>query len=408
MKILFLTLLNFNPADNGNPIYSDLLAEFVRNGHEVYIVQPCERRDGGVTSIAEFSGFKVLSVGIGNIQKCNLIEKGLTTLTLTGKYRRAIKRHFGNIRFDMVLYTTPPVTLAGVIKAEKKRNKAFCYLILKDIFPQNAVDLGMLKKHGIRAVPYRYFRYQEKKLYALSDFIGCMSGANRTYLLEHNESINPRCVNICPNSAYIQPFEKDGESRRAAREKYGIPQDKTVLIYGGNIGKPQNVDFIARCIGNAARDDSLFFVIVGAGTGYASLKTYVGQSGLSNCLMLNMLPRPTYEKLVAACDIGLIFLDYRFSIPNFPSRLLSYLQAGIPILAATDRTSDVGDFLEEHAIGVKCPSDNPESFYQAVQRIKGMSVMPDDVLAVFREHFDVKYSYDAIMEGYNSHEDYNQ
>ena len=115
------------------------------------------------------------SMQIGNIQKTNLIEKGISTLEIEQQYINAIKKYFNNEKFDLVLYATPPITFCKVIEFVKKRDGAFAYLMLKDIFPQNAVDLCMLKKSGFRGIAYKYFRSKEKHLYEISDKIGLIT-----------------------------------------------------------------------------------------------------------------------------------------------------------------------------------------------------------------------------------------
>ena len=73
--------------------------------------------------------------------------------------------------------------------------------------------------------------------------------------------------------------------------------------------------------------------------------------------------------LVRACDIGLIFLDHRFTIPNFPSRLLSYLENKIPIIAATDVNSDLGRIAEENGFGYWCESVKAQAFTELVDKM---------------------------------------
>ena len=90
----------------------------------------------------------------------------------------------------MILYSTPPITFCGVVEYFQKRDNAKTYLMLKDIFPQNAVDLGMMKTTGAKGLIYKYFRKQEKKLYAISDRIGCMSQANVEYVLKDNPEVS--------------------------------------------------------------------------------------------------------------------------------------------------------------------------------------------------------------------------
>ena len=365
MNVLFLTLANLQSVQ-AHGIYEDLLREFTRRGHGVYIVSPAERRLGEETRLIRKDDCTVLRVKTGNIQKTNLLEKGVSTVLLEGQFIRAIHRHLADVTFDLVLYSTPPVTLARVVRSVKERDGAKTYLLLKDIFPQNAVDLGILAKTGLKSVLYRFFRAKEKQLYALSDRIGCMSQANVDFLLAHNPEIAPGKVEVCPNS--VEPVEVSvtAERRVELREQYGVPQDKTVFLYGGNLGRPQGIPFVIDCL-NANQDrEDCFFVICGTGTEYPKLQAWMDAARPKNVLLLNGLPKEEYEDFVPACDVGLLFLDHRFTIPNFPSRLLSYMQAGLPVLCCTDPNTDVGDVAEQGGFGWKCLSSDISAFRGAV------------------------------------------
>lgn len=108
MNVLFLSLLDFNSIEEHN-IYSDLLREFVKYGHNVYAVSPVERRLNLETYIVSEENVRILKLRIGNIQKTNVIEKGLSTLMVGRQYIEGVKRYFKGIRFDLVLYPTPPL-----------------------------------------------------------------------------------------------------------------------------------------------------------------------------------------------------------------------------------------------------------------------------------------------------------
>lgn len=168
---------------------------------------------------------------------------------------------------------------AGVVEYIKRRDHARTYLLLKDIFPQNAVDIGILKKSGLKGLIYRYFRAKEKKLYAISDRIGCMSQANVDYLLRQDPELDPAKVELCPNS--VEPLERTitAERRRELREKYGIPQDKTVFLYGGNLGRPQGVPFIMDCLRACRNRQDCFSSSAAAARSFRLCKPLPKQSG---------------------------------------------------------------------------------------------------------------------------------
>ena len=399
MNILFLTTGRLNNIED-HGIYPDLLRAFREQGHQIYQVSAYERRTGQRTVYKEENGTYALRVKIGNITKCNLIEKGISTLLIEGQYKAAVRKYMSDARFDLILYSTPPITLVKVVEWIKQRDGAKTYLLLKDIFPQNAVDIGMMRKSGVKGLLYRYFRRKEKKLYAVSDRIGCMSQANVDYVLKHNPEIDPNKVEICPNSIEVQDMSVTPGIRAQLREKYGIPQDKKVFVYGGNLGKPQGIPFIIECLKSQMDNPEMFFLIVGDGTEYRKLKAFFDSEKPANMKLMKRLPKEDYDTMVAACDVGMIFLDHRFTIPNFPSRLLSYMQADLPVLCCTDPNTDVGKICEDNGFGWWCESNDIEAFGEKVNAAisADLSAMGEAGFAYLNQHYTAEEAYRIIME----------
>lgn len=399
MKILFLTIGRMGSIDDCG-IYPDLLRCFKNNGHKVYTVSPYEKRTGLSTELIEDNGAYMLHVAIGNITKCNMIEKGISTLQIESKFLAAIKKYFADVKFDLVMYSTPPITFDKVIRYVKKRDNAKTYLLLKDIFPQNAVDIGIMSKSGIKGFIYKYFRNKEKRLYAVSDRIGCMSEANVDYVLKHNPEVSAEKVEICPNSIEVRDLRIDEETRISLRNKYGIPLDKKVFVYGGNLGKPQGIPFIIKCLKKLENSDA-YFLIVGDGTEYSKLETYFNDANPKNMKLMSRLPKEDYDRMIAACDVGVIFLDYRFTIPNFPSRLLAYMQAGLPVLACTDSNTDVGKVITNGKFGWWCKSDDAEAVSCTVSEIlklDDLAEFSDNAVNCLNSQYSVEKAYDTILE----------
>lgn len=396
MNILFLSIGSLNNIENKG-IYTDLMRQFRDNGHQVYIVSPRERRLKKPTEYRKENGVHLLKVKIGNIRQNNLIEKGIATLMIEGQFLRAIKKHFEDITFDLVIYSTPPITFEKVIRYIKKRDKAKSYLLLKDIFPQNAIDLNMFSKNS---VIYKFFRLKESRLYNISDFIGCMSQANIDFLYKQNTQISVGYLEICPNSIDPTPIEKDVNQIVRTREKYNVPNDRIVFIYGGNLGKPQGINFLIDCLHANKSNQHVFFIIAGSGTEFNKVKAYFDKEQPTNALLLKELPQKDYEELVNSCDVGLIFLDHRFTIPNFPSRLLSYMQSSMPVLAATDPNTDIGHVMEQGGFGLWCESNNVEQFNKKLQQLYYSKVrreMGRNARAYLEQNYTSKHSYDIIM-----------
>lgn len=406
MNVLFLTLLDFSSLSERD-IYTDLLREFVRDGNNVYVISPVEKNKNVATYIINDNNVKIIKLRIGNIQKSrNLVEKGWSTLWLENQIINAIKKFLSDVKFDLVLYSTPPITICKAIEFVKQRDNAKTYLMLKDIFPQNAVDLGMLSKSGLTGLVYRYFRNKEKKLYALSDYIGCMSKANVDYIIKHNPEIDSSKIEICPNSIEPVDMSVSTEQREDIRRRYGIPLDKTVFVYGGNLGKPQGIPFLIECL-KTAKDTGAFFLIVGDGTEYGLIEQYVKSDKPKHVKLIRRLPKDEYDAMVGSCDVGMLFLDHRFTIPNYPSRLLSYMQAKLPVLAVTDPNTDVGKDIVDGGYGWWCESLNLSAFTRLIR-----VAMNSDTRNMGKKAFDclekkhsVSFSYNAILSNIEKYYD---
>lgn len=401
MNIIFLTMSRITEISSRG-IYIDLMRKFRDEGHNVCIVTPHERSFGKPTELEQVDGVNILGVKTLNLQKTSVIEKGLGQVLVERQYKRAIKKYLKGVNFDLILYSTPPITFPKVIKYLKQHNKgAKTYLLLKDIFPQNAVDIGMMKKTGIKGILYRFFRNKEKTLYRMSDYIGCMSPANVDYVLKHNPEITPSRVEVAPNSIDLNENINDGNNghKKIIREKYELPTDRPIFIYGGNLGKPQGIPFLIQCLDANANRTDCHFVVIGSGTERKKLVDWYEAHHPKSVTIMEKLPKEDYDQLASSCDVGLIFLDHRFTIPNYPSRLLPYLENKMPIIAATDPNCDTGKIAEANGYGYWCESNSVEAFSQVVDKMIASDIkeMGENGYKFLCENYLIQNTYNAII-----------
>lgn len=403
MNILFLTMSTGFTDIETSGIYTDLMRKFRNEGHDVYILYPNERRTGKHTELNVTGKIHCLGVRTLNVTKTNIIEKGIGQLLLERQFKSALKKYFGSVRFDIILYSTPPITFNKVIKYAKaiSGDRSLTYLLLKDIFPQNAVDLGMMRTTGLRGVLYKVFRNKEKELYRISDWIGCMSPANVRYIIEHNPEIDPTKVEHAPNSIEIISSDINlNGSCRIIREKYRLPADKPIFIYGGNLGLPQGIPYLIECLEANSNRKDCHFLVVGSGTYYQTLEDWYKLRTPDSVTVLNGLPKVEYDQLVRACQVGLIFLDYRFTIPNFPSRLLSYLENRMPVICATDPNCDMGTIAEDNHFGYYVSSNSVDAFTASVDKMlaSDMERMGERGYEYLKATYSVDNTYNSIIK----------
>ncbi|MEO8515770.1 MAG: glycosyltransferase family 4 protein [Flavobacterium sp.] len=401
MKILFLTLAKITTLEERG-IYTDLLRKFRDAGDEIYVVSPIERREKQTTNLVKEGNVEILRVKTLNIQKVKLIEKGLATLTIEHLFLRAIKTYFSDIKFDLVLYSTPPITFTKVISYVKKKDDAYSYLLLKDIFPQNAVDIKMIRKNSLI---HRFFLAKEKKLYQVSDTIGCLSPANYDFLFQHNRWLTKEKVEVNPNT--IEPITLNYSviQKQEIITKYNLPENKRIFVYGGNLGKPQGLEFLLETIAEC-KEEKAFFLIVGSGTEYEKINTWFQTNQPTNAKLLKGLPKNDYDLLLSACEVGLVFLHKDFTIPNFPSRLLSYLEMKMPVISATDPNTDIGDVIEQYQCGYKVLSGDGIAIQNAIKALchdeEKFAIMKENAWQLLQKEYTVEKSYQLIANRFNS------
>lgn len=395
-KILLLTLAW--PIKGQTNIYKDLMDEFFDNGHEVFVLTTLERRFGKKSLFYTDNGIKVHRVACGNITETGYVEKIVSLLLLNRLFISTDNRHFDNVFFDIILISTPSITLSSVAYKLKKRHKAFLYLLLKDMWPQGAVDAGVLKKNW---PIWRFFRYHEKKMYKTADKIGCMSRAAIQFLLTNNPDVESRKVEVCPNS--LRENQHQHLDKKPLLNRYNIPSNKLLIIYGGNISLSHGFDFLLECIDHV-KTNNVHFVIVGSGTHFNKVKITINEKNLDNITLLKRLPYTDYRKLLACADFGIVLLNRQYTVPQFPSKAIDYLRLGKPVLSITNNNADIGSIIENNRAGFAITSYKKKDFAEIIEKIisnpEVINQASHKAKDLFKREYTTRVCYNRIMNSY--------
>lgn len=343
MNVLFLMFV-FPDMNKSFNMYTALAEEFQKDGHNVSVIAPADK--GEKTSVKSEKGLNVLRVRTLPLKNVPAVIKGFSNLLLPWLYGKAIRKHKKDAHYDLIVIPTPPITLAGLAWTLKKKHNAQVYLILRDIFPQNAVDLGFFRKGGLI---HRYFRNKERKLYRLADCIGCMSPANIQYIINNNPGLDRSRLHELKNFQIL--YEKEFFLNQDLRVKYDL-ENRFVVVFGGNMGKPQQLENVIELASRCMKYQDVLFLLLGEGIMVERLSNTIREKGVSNIRIINTIPKREYQDLLSVCDVGLISLNERFTIPNIPSKTLDYFNVGLPVLASIDSATDYNMILEEAGAGL--------------------------------------------------------
>ncbi|SHM59589.1 glycosyltransferase family 4 protein [Gracilibacillus kekensis] len=386
MNVLFL-MLNYPFDKKREHMYKDLSREFAKQGHNVYVAALLENKNGNETFVQKEENHQILWIKAGNYFEVNKFRKGLTALLLPLYFNNAIDKHFKGIHFDLVIYPTPAITLYYTVKNLKQKYKDAKYLlVVKDIFPQNALDINMIKRGPV----YSFFRNIEKKIYNISDYLGCMSQQNIEYLKAHND-INEQKFFILENWSSVYTVNKPTDrALENLKNKYELNQ-KFVCTFGGNISPANELEFLIELADKLHKENinDVQFLIIGKGIAKNKIKEILKRKKLPNVKMYDFVPTEEYDQLLALSDVGLVNLNRNYTIPNIPSKTLNLMRIGKPVLAATDARTDYDKLITEDAnCGLWCETGDIGTYYRNFMSLKDSKSLREQFSKNARHYFE--------------------
>jgi len=344
MRILLLVVYYLPSTMSSATLIHDLAVEFQRLGHEPIVVAPDESilQDHQVSCE---NGIKVLRVRTGKIKSATKFVRAFNEIRLSRTIWKQGKQFFGENPCDLIIYYSPSIFFSSLVKKLKRKFSCPSYLILGDIFPQWAVETGVLRKGLI----YRYFKYKERQNYEAADVIRVQSPANLLYFKDNGLDKKYR-LEVLYNWTSLAEEHAPSTTYRI---RLGL-QNKVVFFYGGNIGVAQDVDNIVRLADNLRNEPTAYFLLVGGGSEVSRLKAIIELKGLTNIAIHDPVNHQEYLSMLSEFDVGLISLDRRLRSHNFPGKMMSYMYYSKPILASINPGNDLKEMLEDNKAGLVC------------------------------------------------------
>jgi glycosyltransferase involved in cell wall biosynthesis len=231
-----------------------------------------------------------------------------------------------------------------------------------------------------------------------------MSPANVKYIVERFQELKHK-VEENPNSIDLSRVVTLRMDPKAVLERWGIPTNSVIFLYGGNLGIAQGTTFLLSLLSESKVFENVYFLIVGDGADYSVLKDWFDKNQPTNAKLIRTLPKTAFDELAACCDVGLILLRKEFTIPNFPSRLLTYMENKMPVLAITDKVSDIGSIAENAGFGIWCCYGDKEAALSHISFLNNNPEIRSEMGKIgfdyMKGQYDVKHSYNKIIDPIN-------
>jgi glycosyltransferase involved in cell wall biosynthesis len=322
----------------------DLSLEFVRQGHEVTVMIPAS----GLADdwqIENFKGVQIIRLKAPKTKDIDYARRTIGEFLMPFAMLHNLRKSpLAKVHWDGVVWYSPTIFLGPMAKALKKSSTCRSYLIIRDIFPQWAVDMGLMG----RGLPYRFFKAIEKFQYSVADVIGVQTPANVAYLDAWSQKPGRR-VEVLQN--WLADAPDMGCSIDVA---CGPLAGRTIFVYAGNMGVAQGMDVLLDLAERLRSRTDVGFLFVGRGSDAQRLRADADKRGLDNVAFFDEIDPTEIPGLYAQCHVGIVALDPRHKTHNIPGKFLSYMQAGLPVLASINPGNDLVGIIEREGVGRVC------------------------------------------------------
>ena len=366
----------------------DLAREFALLGHEVIVLTPSAgQKQRWVEEIS--NGVTVLRLSAPKTKNIGKVRRAFSEVLLPFfMIWGFIKSPYFSLKLDGVIWYSPTIFFGPLVHVLKKKNHCKGYLILRDLFPDIAIDLGILK----RGLIYKFFKGVEFYQYSLADIIGVQSSSNLEYLKDwamqsqgHLEVLH-NWLALRPNIGTNFSIENSPLS------------GKTVIVYAGNMGVMQGFDIVLKMAKRLLSRNDVGILLVGRGSEVSRLKNEASLKGLNNILFHDEVPPAEVPGLLSQCHIGLLLLDPRLKTHNVPGKLISYMQAGLPILGRINLGNDLLDLIVDNKIGFAYAGDESEVFLSMTENFLNDSLARVNMSKVCQTKANELFSASAVCK----------
>ncbi|MEZ8829275.1 glycosyltransferase family 4 protein [Vibrio cyclitrophicus] len=347
----------------GAKMMHELALELIEQGHEVTVITPHFDKNELTLIEDRLDGVAVWRFLSGQIKDVPKVKRAINETLLSHKAWSAIQGKVGKDTFDGVVYYSPSIFFGSLVSKLKKRCKCYSYLVLRDFFPQWAIDSGLMKEGSLIE---RYFRFFESFSYRQADTIGVMSEKNLEIFNSNTELRYP--TTILRNWANLSPhYLPDKVSN--LRERLGL-NDEVIYFYGGNIGHAQDMANLMRLAKSMQCFDKAHFLFLGQGDEVKLVNNLMKEWGLTNCSYLPSVSQTEFKDILAQVDVGLFSLSAQHSAHNFPGKLLGYMVQSLPILGSVNKGNDLMDLVNANHAGLISVNGDDGVFFENASKLQ--------------------------------------
>lgn len=375
----------------------DLTREFVRQGHDLTVMLPGPDLDCP-WKLENFEGAEILRLRAPKTKDIGYLRRTLSEFIMPYAMLRNLRKSpLSAKKWDGVIWYSPSIFHGPLVSALKRASGCKAYLIIRDIFPEWAVDMGLMG----RGPAYRFFDAVARYQYSVADIIGVQADGNRAYF-DRWQRKSGRSLEVLQNW-----LGEPAQARCSIRLDDTALAGRKVFVYAGNIGIAQGLDVILELVARMAPRRELGFLFVGRGSEVQRFKEFSKARSLDNILFFDEIDPDEIPGLYAQCSAGIVSLDHRHKSHNIPGKFLTYMQCGLPVLANINRGNDLADIIRSARLGEVCESNRIGDLQNRCENllleIASNPLLGDRCRALFSEKYSASHAVDRISSSFFWH-----
>jgi glycosyltransferase involved in cell wall biosynthesis len=369
----------------------DLTREFARQGHSLCVLlSVADQREPW--KLEDFDGAQVLRLKAPRTKDIGYVRRTLAELVMPFAMLQSLRKSpLAKERWDGVVWYAPSIFHGPLVSALKKSSRCKGYLIIRDIFPEWAVDMGLMG----RGLPYRFFDAVARYQYFVADVIGVQTPGNQQYF-DRWKGQPGRKLEVLQNW-----LDKPSASRCSIRVGETELAGRKVFVYAGNMGVAQGMDILLDLADKLRSRQDIGFLFVGRGSDAARLKATAQARQLDNVVFFDEIHPDEIPALYAQCHVGIVALDPRHKSHNIPGKFLTYMQSGMPVLANINAGNDLAQLIRDERVGHVCETNRVDELLLLTEKLLDQIQMDSGLsarcTALFEREFAVEKTVKQIV-----------
>lgn len=366
----------------------DLSREFARQGHALTVLLPSPDQVAPWL-LEDVDGVQVLRLKAPRTKDIGYVRRTLSEFAMPfAMLWQFRKSPLSRERWDGVVWYAPSIFHGPLASALKKNGDCKGYLIIRDIFPEWAVDMGLMG----RGLAYRFFDAVARYQYSVADVIGVQTPGNRGYFDQWQQQ-QGRMLEVLQNW-----LDKPLQVRCPIRVNETGLAGRKVFVYAGNMGIAQGMDIVLDLAEKLLCRTDIGFLFVGRGSDSARLKNSAKDRQLDNVLFYDEIDPDEIPDLYSQCSAGIVALDPRHKSHNIPGKFLTYMQSGLPVLANVNAGNDLAQMIRDEQVGQVSESNQVDELLQLTDKLLSqIDTQADEMSNRCRALFEREFAVDRAV-----------